>query len=54
MTESPSRGDSMVPNSGSLADKEETQLQTPCPPKDYSRARITERIQRRISTPGIA
>ena len=34
MAESPSRGDSMVANSGSLADNEETQLQTSCPPKD--------------------
>ena len=44
----------MMVNSGSLADNEETLLQTPGPLKDYSRSRITERIQRRAHTPGIA
>ena len=54
MAENPSRGDLMAVNSESLADGEEKQLQTPCSPKDYSRSRITNRIQRRIHTPGIA
>ena len=54
LPESPSGEDSMTVNSGSMADNEETLLQTPGPLKDYSRSKITDKFQRRAQTPGIA
>ena len=52
--DSPSRGDSMIVNSGSMADTEETFLQTPASLKDYCKAKITGTYMNRAQTPGIA
>ena len=52
--DSPSRGDSMNVNSGSMANTKETFLQTSAPLKDYSKAKITGTFMSRAQTPGIA
>ena len=52
--DSPSRGDSLFVNSGSMGDTEETLLQTPAPLKDYSNVKITGTYMSRSQTPGIA
>ena len=43
----------MTANTGSLADDEETIIQTPSGQKNYSQSKLTDKITSRILTPGI-